>query len=182
MSDIFKVCDVDVTGVNLGLSRHPELWDQFSLRKDCLDPHKAMHDIWVRYNDIQLFKGDLASWNGPHFPIWYPAWHLIPELRPIVMGLFQRYSGTHLGGILITKIPAGKRIEAHTDSSWHAKFYTTKLYVVLQGNDRCVNRVLTERVAMKTGEVWYFNNNVDHDVINDGDTDRITLIVCMRHD
>jgi len=182
--NIFKVGEgFDTTPILLALARNPELWDQYKVRKEYEGtPHGDMSDIWVRYNSFDKFDGDLKKFNGPHFPVWYPAWFAMPELRPVVMGLFQRFSGTHLGGILITKIPPGKRIAPHTDNGWHAKFYNTKLYVVLSGNPRCWNRVLEEIVVMKTGEVWYFNNNVDHEIYNEGDTDRITLIVCMRND
>ena len=182
--NILKVGEgFDTTPIMLALARNPELWDQHRPRKDTEGtPHAAMHDIWVRYNAWERFEGDLKRFNGPHFPVWYPAWYALPELHAIVMGLFSRFQATHLGGVLITRIPPGKSIAPHVDGGWHAKFYNTKLYVVLAGNDGCWNRVEDERVVMRTGEVWYFNNTVEHEVVNDGPTDRITLIVCMRND
>ena len=36
------------------------------------------------------------------------------------------------------------------------------------------------RVAMAPGEVWYFDNLKEHEVVNDGPDDRITLIICLR--
>ncbi len=172
---------LDVTPVNLALARNPQLWNQFSLRKEQFQ-HRDMDDIWVRYNNIDNYDGDIQKFNSAHFPVWYPSWYGLPELRPLVMGLFQRFQGTHLGGVLITRIPPGKSIAPHSDDGWHAKFYNTKLYVVLSGNPQCWNRVLDEKVIMKTGECWFFNNTVEHEVVNDGETDRITLIVCMRND
>ena len=87
-----------------------------------------------------------------------------------------------IGGVMITRIPPGGRIEPHADDGWHAKYYNTKLYVVLQSNPQCVNRVEDERVSMAPGEVWYFDNLKEHEVVNDGPDDRITLIICLRCD
>lgn len=173
---------VDVAPITMGLARHPELWGQYTLRaKSDKSPHAGSSDIWVRYRDLKEFDGDVQCFNGPHFPIWYPAWWALPEIQPLTYDLMRTFRAAHLGGILITRIPPGGRIRPHVDSgSWHAAFYETKLYIVLQGNDRCRNRVGEEWATMRTGEVWYFNNLIEHEVVNDGETDRITLIVCLR--
>jgi len=88
--------------------------------------------------------------------------------------------GVELGGVLITKIPAGKSILPHTDDGWHANYYNTKIYIPLETNTNVINRCEDEYVCMNLGEAWYFNNMVEHEVRNEGDTDRITLIICIR--
>ena len=40
--------------------------------------------------------------------MFYPAWHALPHLRPIVFGLMARLEAVQLGGVLITRVPAGK--------------------------------------------------------------------------
>ena len=175
---------VDVAPLLLAIKQHPELWDEFTPRKSVEgSPHTAMQDIWVRYNDIRKFPdGDLTHFNDPHYPVWYPAYDVLPQLRPIIFGLMARVEAVQLGGVLITKIPPGGRIDPHVDAGWHVEHYNTKLYIVLQSNEKCLNRVEDEVVNMKPGEVWWFDNRIEHEVVNNGDDDRITLIVCMRRD
>jgi len=93
------------------------------------------------------------------------------------MGLVH---ATYLGGILITRIPAGQMIYPHIDVGWHALTMTSKLYCVLAANDECINHCENEEVVMAAGSIWSFRNDVRHWVENNGDTDRIALIVTMR--
>jgi uncharacterized RmlC-like cupin family protein len=174
---------INVDPLNFLLKKNPELWDANTLRKQSdTSPHRAMQDIWVRYNDDTLprMTGDYSAFNLPHFPVWYPCINELPMIRTICLDLMNKMGATHLGGVLITKIPPGGRIEPHIDSNWHAQFYNCKLYIPLQSNIECVNRCEDEFVVMTPGECWYFNNNVEHEVINSGKDDRITLIICMR--
>lgn len=174
---------VDVMPARLALQLHPELWNQNTIRRDAPEsPHTAMADIWIRYNDDTECRktGDYSRFNDPHDPIWYPAYYALPQLRPLIFGLMARVEATRLGGVLITRIPPGGHIQPHIDRGWHVEHYNTKLYVVLQGNEHCINRVEDETIAMQTGDVWYFDNTKEHEVINNGTDDRITLILCFR--
>lgn len=184
MSGFVKIAQgLDTAPVLLALARQPRLWGRRNYRKDIPEgPHSQMTDIWLRYNDEKPFKesGDYSKFNEQHDSVFYPEWYALPQVRPIVYGLMARVEATRLGGILITKIPPGGRIEPHRDEGWHATHYNTKVYVVLQSNPQCVNRSEDQHVAMAPGEVWYFDNTKEHEVWNDGPEDRITLIVCMR--
>lgn len=176
---------IDTTSIIHSLQLHPELWNQNRVRKDGEgSPHMAMDDIWVRYRDDKKFKasGDYTKFNEPHFPVWYPAYNKIPGLKPVIFGMMARMQGSSLGGVLITKIPPGGKIEPHSDKGWHAEFYKTKIYVPLQTNPQCWNRCENEVVTMEPGSAWYFNNLVEHEVQNNGNDDRITLIICMKTD
>jgi hypothetical protein len=184
MRNFMKVCDgINVEPLNFALKLKPELWNTNELRKEIQgSPHLAMSDIWIRYNDNSQAKktGDYTGFHDLHYPVWYPAANDLQAIRPIALALMAKMGATHLGGILITKIPPGGKIEPHTDSNWHADFYNCKLYVPLQSNDACLNRCGDERVLMRSGECWYFNNKIEHEVQNHGADDRITLIICMR--
>lgn len=184
MRNFLKVCDgINVEPLNFALKKKPELWNTRTLRKEMKEsPHLAMSDIWVRYNDDTNARstGDYSTFHDMHYPIWYPAINDLPMIRGISLALMTKMCATHLGGILITKIPPGGRIEPHIDSNWHADFFNCKLYVPLQANPQCFNRCEDEYVVMNTGECWYFNNQVEHEVQNNGKDDRITLIICMK--
>lgn len=154
----------------------PYLWNQKPLRKVAEGtPHEAMDDIWLR------FAGKPEEYDKPHFPIWYPAEGVLP-VRQIILAMMARAQATHLGGVLITRIPPGGRINPHADHGWHPEFYNCKFYLPLATNDACTFRVEDEKVVMQAGDIWWLDNTVEHEIINEGDTERITLIVCMRRD
>ncbi len=173
---------IDVTPLALALARQPELWNEHPQRKEYeFTAHAGTSDIWIRFNDpAKLATMDYRAYTEEHDAVWFPAYAKLPQLRSIIFDLMARCEAVRLGGILITKIPPGGRVLPHADTGWHPMYYNTKIYVPILSNPRCVNRVMDERVAMAPGEAWYFNNTVEHEVTNDGDSDRITLIVCMR--
>jgi hypothetical protein len=161
------------------LNQRPDLWDEIPLRTAEGSPHAGTHDIWVRFRDIKECTHP-AHFDEPHFPVFYPAWWLLPAIHPIVYALMAQLKAVHLGGILLTRIPARRAVQPHADAGWHPTFYNTKVYIPLQSNSKCVNRALDEQIVIGAGEAVLFDNLITHSVINDGDSDRITLIVCMR--
>ncbi|ENH6337952.1 aspartyl/asparaginyl beta-hydroxylase domain-containing protein [Burkholderia vietnamiensis] len=184
MNNLIRIgAGIDTAPLLLAIARQPGLWNRHTARTDPKGgPHADVSDIWLRYNDEKPYKaaGDYTGFNDAHDAIFYPEWYALPQVRPIVFGLMARVEGTRLGGVLITKIPAGKRVLPHADDNWHVRHYNTKLYVPLQSNAKCWNRVEDETVVMAPGEVWYFDNAKEHEVVNEGDDDRITLIVSIR--
>lgn len=171
---------VEVLPLVLDLYRQPELWDANTARTGGAGAFKDTSDIWVRFRD----PAELVSREAyaEEFRCrWYPAWHALPHLRPIVFGLMARVEAVELGGVLITRVPAGGQVSPHDDRGrWHPEFFCTKAYLPLASNDRCYSRCGNERVVMKVGEAWLFDNLETHSTVNEGETDRITLIVSMR--
>ena len=174
-----KIGGYNTYDLEMQLDAHPELWNSH--------PERTTHhvfqgtsDIWVRYRDPSELK-EPKDYSEPHFPVWYPAWRVLTALRPIVFNLMARVEATHLGGILITKIPPHGEIKPHHDrGGWHAEFYQRKVYVPIKTNLDVTNYCEDEAVIMCRGSAWWFNNLVTHSVVNRGDTERVTLIVCMR--
>lgn len=143
-------------------------------------PFAGTQDIWVRWRAEHELTGP-AKYLEPHFAVWYPAWRKLPALQPIVYDLMAKTRATHLGGILLTRIPPGGEVKPHDDrGGWHAEFYTTKIYVVIENNLRCANYCGDEALTMLPGEAWEFDNLVTHSVVNEGATDRISAIICMK--
>ena len=69
----------------------------------------------------------------------------------------------------------------HDDrGSWHAEWLNTKVYLPIQSNPGCLNICEDDRVSMQEGEAWTFDNLKTHSVENNGDTARVTAILCMR--
>lgn len=171
---------IDVTPVAIALQMQPELWDQHNERKDFDgSAHKCVSDIGLRFNDLKNLDQGYDKYTAEHDSVWLPAAAKLPQIRPIVFGLMARCEATRLGGVLITRIPPGGHVLPHIDTGWHPEYYQLKVYVPILSNSQVVNRVEDEKVIMAPGDAWYFDNTKEHEVVNGGSTERITLIICM---
>ena len=172
------------TGANvapllLAITRRPELWNQHTLRTTHpLSPHTQVDDIWLRFNELPP-AGEEARILDEHESIDYPAYAALPEARALVMALFTAVGGERLGRVLLTRLPPGRNIAAHVDSGSHAAYYE-RHHIVLQSNPDSLFRAGSEAVAMEAGEIWWFDNSQEHEVVNSGKDDRIHLIVDVR--
>lgn len=184
MKHFFKIAQgIDVSKLGLELTLNPQLWNQYNNRKDFDgSSHKVTSDIWVRYNDPKNLDLGYDKFTSEHDSVWYPAYDNLPSLRPIIFGLMAKVESVRLGGVLITKIPPGGHVLPHSDSGWHPEYYNVKVYVPIFSNPQVINRVEDEQVIMAPGDAWYFNNLQEHEVINNGNTERVTLIICYRKD
>lgn len=164
---------VNVAPLLWALQEHPELWDQHTARTEHpSSPHHGLSDIWARY----AAPGEDPK--GPHESIWYEAANLLP-VRELVYPMLAAFGGTRLGGVLITKIPAGKECKPHTDPGWHARYYE-KFAVQIQsapGQEFCFEG---ESLVTRPGDVFWFDNAHLHWVTNPTPYDRITLIACIQ--
>ena len=177
------------SGVNfvpllLAINRKPHLWDRNPARLMAHGPHAQSHDIWIRYKDETENKstGDYSNFSHEHEPIWYPAYRELPEIQPLIFGLMgdNRICGERLGGILIYKLEPGKRILAHIDTGWHVDYYE-KFNVCLASNPNTrFHYAAGDDMYAVPGDVHWFRNDVEHEVINDGDTDHVILTVCIK--
>jgi hypothetical protein len=171
---------VDVGPLVWALHRQPGLWNQHTARTRGDTPHLAVDDIWVRFRDpVELT--DAAAFAETFSPVMYPAWHALPPLRPLIFALMARLEAVQLGGVLITRVPPGCQVAPHDDRGrWHPEFFTMKVYLPLLTNPQCYNECMDERIYMKVGDAWTFDNLLTHATVNDGATDRVTLIVSLR--
>lgn len=157
------------------LQSNPALWDQNKARTEPEDsPHHGLSDIWARYAE------DPSTASGPHESVWHPCADLMP-VREMVYPLMSFVRGDRLGGVLITKIPAGRECKPHTDPGWHARYYE-KFAIQIQsapGQRFCFEG---ESLETKPGDVYWFRNDVPHWVTNPTPYDRVTLIACIKTD
>lgn len=154
------------------------LWDKYPFRRLGDSPHREMVDIWVRFNDIQKYLrvGSFKGLIDEHESVWYES-DIAELVKPIANQLMQYVDGKKLGGILITKLPPNKKIYPHIDTGWHAEYYD-KYYVCIKDSG---SRFIFEdnEFQPKENEIWKFENNVTHSIIN-ADGERIAMIICIK--
>jgi hypothetical protein len=171
---------VDVMPLAIDLHQAPDLWDANPQRRTYPGtPHAAMTDITARYMPPEQVS--LETRGREHRNVFWPAWHRLPSLRPLVFGLMARVSAVELGSIILTRLPPGAMIEPHSDlGSWAPEYYNCKAHVTVAGS--AVTICAGEVCSQQAGEVWTFDNLLTHSVENRGECDRIACIVSMRVD
>jgi quercetin dioxygenase-like cupin family protein len=155
-------------------------WNTIHLRtQHPQSPHREVSDIWVRYNPIENYHGDMQAFNAEHIPQWYPVARQLSEAERLAQAVSIEFQALSLGAVLVTKIPPGKQVYAHVDGGWHARHFE-KFAVCVQGNEKQAFHFEGESLITQPGDLWWFDNAYPHWVTNDSDEDRITLIVCIR--
>lgn len=162
----------DVAPLWWALAEHHELWDTVPDRTAPEEsPHHGLSDIYIRYSENAL---DAMA----HESVWYPAAAELP-VKPLIFDLMSKVHGERLGGVLITKIPAGAMCKPHKDGGWHAGYYEKFGIQIASapGQAFCFDG---ERLETKPGDVFWFDNSHTHWVENQTPFDRITLIVTLK--
>lgn len=179
MRNFVKIADgVDVVPLLLAVARQPHLWNQNTLRTQHPGTaHAEVDDIWLRFNEIPDGQPELVA--DATECINYPAFAALPQARPLIFGLMAKVEGERLGRCMITRLKPGGRILPHEDMGAPATYYE-RYHVVLLSEPGCVFAAGDEKVHMRTGEVYWFDNTQTHEVWNNSQEDRVHLIVDIR--
>jgi len=180
---------VNVTPLMLAISRRPDLWaaDTF-LRHYPQGPFGEVESIMLRFPErplglteeqVDLYKQNLLPGYDQHESVDQPAYAVLTEARPLVMSIFQAAAGERLGRVMINKIAPGGCIFPHADTPEHANYYS-RFHLVLQSGEGCRFRAGDEWTQWESGAVFWFNNKLEHEVINDGPIDRIHMVIDAR--
>ena len=175
---------VDVIPLMNALAVNRHLWNQNTLRtQHPMSPHQEVDDIWIRFDDLEEYKntGKVDHILDQYESVWYDGVRDLPQVRPLIFDLMRRVEASRIGRVLITRLAPGKRISAHVDGGDHAAYYE-RYHVVLQGLPGSLFRAGDETVTMHTGQVWWFDNAQEHEVVNNSADDRIHLIIDLRVD
>lgn len=176
---------IDVTPLLLAIRRRPDLWKEDTYLRDYPQgPFKQIESIMLRFpvksvhETEEELQNHLSTYDQ-HENVDYPAYKLLTEARPIVMSLMARVGGERLGRVMINKIAPGGVIFPHVDTKSHTDYYS-RFHVVLQSQPGVYFRAGEETTYMAPGEVWWFDNAQEHEVINNSADDRIHMIVDIR--
>ena len=163
-----------VAPLHWALMQHAELWNRHTSRTaDPDSPHHGLDDIWARFGDPGR-----ADDGQPHDAHWYPAAETL-GLKAICLNVMHHVGGVELGGVLITRIPAGAECKPHTDPGWHARRYQKFAVQIASapGQRFCFDG---ESLETQPGDLFWFDNQSTHWVTNPTPYERITMIVCIR--
>lgn len=151
-----------VTGLLAAIESLPDdYWTGFRRKTD-------MHDLNADVQSIAVRHGIQEG-----FPMYRntKAWEALKDpLKPVLSVL------PGADRIRIAKLKAKGGIKPHIDAAPYFE-KQHRLHIPLKTNPDCWFFVRGEGWRMLPGEIWEINNIHVHSVVNDGDEDRIHLIV-----
>jgi aspartyl/asparaginyl beta-hydroxylase (cupin superfamily) len=145
---------------------------------------------WVLDTSRQkMFKEhkDTYTYMIQNFPLgWSPGYEINVEKKYVkeehyleVKHIIDSLLSTHPGlvaRVMYIKLPSKKNVPHHRDSGWYLS-NVRRFHIPILTNDEVSYTVNDELKFMKVGECWEINNTAYHSVFNDGDTDRVHLVV-----
>jgi hypothetical protein len=171
------------------IEEHPDLWKEDTYLRDYPQgpfgdtetimirfPEKAVFDL---EHSVDLYKAGKLEGFDQHECIWYPASKLLPMAVEMACSLMYAVKGERLGRVMINKLKPGGRIFPHPDTPEHCAYYN-RFHFVVQSNEDVYFRCGNEVMNWQQGDVFGFNNALEHEVINNGTTDRIHMVVDLH--
>jgi quercetin dioxygenase-like cupin family protein len=80
-------------------------------------------------------------------------------------------------GVRLLKLEAGAVIKEHKDAELSFEHGEVRLHIPVITNNLVEFILDKERMALQEGECWYMNFNLPHSIINNGNEDRIHLVI-----
>lgn len=171
----------------------PELWNQYKVRTTSSGPlavHHSVDDIILRYNKYASGEDFMDKICSSLEVVDYPAWGKLPGAQSLIHALISLTQGIHLGRCMISRIPPGGGIPLHSDRIGPAEemfpdrippaVYYDRYHFVLNSAPGTVFSCGDEECYMAPGELWWFNNEIPHSVVNNSAEDRIHLVCDLR--
>ena len=140
-------------------------WDVMPLR--CQRQHINSHPV------LQSFAIEAAE-----------TWEDLPllDLCPNIKNLLS-YLQCPLKAVRLMRLKAGAEIKPHRDHELSIEFGEARLHLPIHTSDSVRFYVNKKIIPMRAGELWYFNADQIHEVYNDGNEDRINLVIdCVANE
>ena len=107
-----------------------------------------------------------------------PGMNSCPEIRT-----FLSQFNCPLMSVRLLNLAAGAEIKEHRDRELSFEQGEARLHVPIFTNEHVRFYVQGQRVQMEEGDCWYLNAGLPHSVCNNGDSDRIHLVIdCIVND
>jgi hypothetical protein len=140
-------------------------WDVLPLR--CQHQHLNAHPV---LQGFAIAEGD--------------EWEDLPVLAfcPIISAVLASLK-CPVKSVRLMRLKAGAEIKPHRDHKLGIEHGEARLHMPIHTSDKVIFTVNDLRVPMAAGELWYINTDLIHAVINNGDQDRINLVIdCAAND
>jgi hypothetical protein len=161
------------------IARQAALWKADTYLRDYPQgPFGDTETIFLRFPPASVTELERGG-KDQHECVWMDGSLHLPAARSLVFALMAKVEGERLGRIMVNKLRPGGKIYPHADTLEHAEYWD-RYHFVLQSGPGCNFRCGDEMVNMQTGGVYWFQNAIEHEVINNSSDDRIHMIVEIR--
>jgi Aspartyl/Asparaginyl beta-hydroxylase len=170
---------LNMTPLMMELCRQRHLWREDTYLRDYPQgPFNQVETVFLRFPPASVTELE-RSQKDQHECVWMDGWLHLPAARPLVYALMNQVAGERIGRVMLNKIEPAGRIYPHADTPVHAEYWDRFHYCV-QADPGCLFRCGDEQVQMRTGDLWWFQNAIEHEVVNNSASDRIHLIIDVR--
>jgi hypothetical protein len=109
-------------------------------------------------------------------PYTRPIIMQLPAVRKVLFDVMHAIGGAILGSVVISKLRPGECILPHIDERPPNVFpLYHRFQIPLRTAPGIVFRCGADAADMQPGSLWWFNNQITHEVINDSNVDRISM-------
>lgn len=170
---------INVIPLCVEILRQEHLWREDTYLRDYPQgPFRDVQTIFLRFPPASVTELE-RSQKDQHECVWMDGALHLPSARPLIFALMSQVSGERLGRVMINRIRPGGRIFPHADTPAHAQYWD-RFHYVLAAAPGVLFRCGDEQVGMSTGELWWFQNALEHEVVNNSAQDRLHLIIDVR--
>jgi hypothetical protein len=160
----------DVSKIAEHLSKYSDEWFMNDSRQNATKYHKETNSVFIYDHDAVWSVGE-----GYNLIVNDSQSEMAELISDIVKSLEEFHDGK-VGKCLFIKLPAHKDVMKHLDRMDYLGV-VRRHHIAIETNDDVLFSVNGEEKNMKVGECWEINNSFLHGVENNGDTDRIHLML-----
>ena len=151
-------------------------------------------DEWINHFNASIYQGDwsgiaLRAVKGGHSPLYpdplasegFIETEMMSRCNYVknVLSVFD----CELTTVRFLKLGAGAWIRPHRDYKLGIEDGEIRIHIPVATNPQVEFVLDGQKMEMKEGEAWYLNFNLEHSVRNDGETERVHLVVdCVVND
>jgi hypothetical protein len=153
---------VEVAAAVAEIAKQPDLWKIMQIRQQYEgSAHIDTETIVMRGPDsIEGIFDNLECVN-------FKVSDILPATVQLIRGIVGFLKAREIGRIMLVRLNAGGSIKPHVDEGAYARYFA-RFHLVLDSNPHCRFRCGEETVNMGVGELWWFNHQVTHSVLNQG--------------
>ncbi len=141
-------------------------WEEYQFRQKTYSVHSKTKTIPLQWDEQ---KSNINYW--PNYELFKSNITEIELLLNKIIGV-----GIVETAILIN-LPKNQKIDSHYDTGDYF-FKRNRIHIPIITNEHCFFKIDGEIKMMKEGEMWEINNNQkEHSVENNGNEDRIHLLI-----
>lgn len=164
--------NIDPTPFLQEINNVPSAWDHLTGRQDKIKVQSQVLAIPLRglrkskiagraRRDVHESRNTTISRNFPF------TMHFLQDLAEEL--------DAELGRAKLANLPPGKKVLPHIDRGEYYKI-RDRFHVVLKSKDGNYLAAGDEKVHLREGDLWWFDNKISHEAVNESSEERIHLI------